>query len=512
MKKFLSFTLAMTFLLGCASEISRDIANEVDVPLTFEELMTFKSTTIVKEGADIPANFKLDQQYLTEFSKKTKLDKGSSYRLEFGMKDNKYLVTIHYSEAGKIDQGAIDELSYFFNTAQTKFESKYSLMELIHNAKHDHIPSLLVLARLRKDSLQTSMTNNMYYSQNANGAELEERFKYWEEKVKEFEKANKLHRQSLKSITEKRKTLMDKLDKVSEDKQLKTLIAKNDRKGVAKMIRSYLPWEMMPPFEREYWETQLAIMEDPLPIEKRIFIYRGISDDLINTAIVKGEELTKDQALREHKIFLMSTLLTKNQGSWNRRLRSLTAMYEKFIATNSNESTYTSSARISTMFANHAGDPRGSPFLSLTPAYSIAESFGYNRKTIYFLDPRSIDYNTSGLSHEYEFLRPMVTFPDELGAVYDSTIHADLDKNEETFKKMAIENLDREYGKGKGAALFKKIEANSKSYFSSVKGEGLLAGSPFFKTMLGKDTAVVAKKITPKTDMQCMDIVQLFWK
>ena len=509
MKKLFVFLLSFSLLSSCTSPlgIERNIANS-EPPLSYEELLTFEKGTSETEVLLKNTGLQHTEFYKVDF-KKEKLPANVELKFDLEVNLNEYKIIVTHSDE-KVSKTVHTELTNFLTyTSRTSFNTKYSLPELLYNAKQGDITSMSVLAKLRRDNIKFSM-EGAYYGEPA--PELKDQLVYWEEKVKEFEKTEKAEAKSRKVKIEQRKAIIDKLDKATEDKQFKTLVAKNDRKGVAELLRTYLPWEQMPPFEKKYWETQLDIMVNPLPMDKRIMIYRGIQDDLINTSIVDGVELSKDKALKEHKIFLMSTILTKNQGSYNRRLRSLTAMYEKTIATNGGDSTYTRAARISTMFAVHAGDPVGSPFMSFSPRYAIAHNFGYNRKTVFFLDPRSLTYNTSGLAGEVEFLLPLITFPDELGAVYDATEHAEFPNSEDTLHKFAIQNLEEKYGKGKGDALFKKIQENSKKYFEPVKEPYQVKyGSDFFKHVLGKDASQVAKKMTPDANMQCTDIIQLFW-
>ncbi len=508
---FLIFLISFTLLSSCTThlEAGRKIAN-AEPPLTLEELLTFEKldseSTVEMNGKYIGD----PHPYIIEFKKDPKLSADVAFKMDLEVGLNSYKITLTHAE-NRVSLASASEFSNFMNnTFRTYYNTTYSLAELLYNAKEGNLMSLSVLAKLRRDNVKNSIAGAYYGT--AATPELKDSLQYWEDKVLEFEKAERVEAKTRKKIQEQRKAIIDKLDKATEDKQFKTLVAKNDRKGVAELLRTYLPWEQMPPFEKKYWETQLDIMVNPLPMDKRIMIYRGIQDDMINSSIVDGVELSKDKALKEHKIFLMSTILTKNQGSYNRRLRSLTAMYEKTITTHGESSTYTRAARISTMFAVHAGGPVGSPFMSFSPRYAVAHNFGEDRKTVFFLDPRALTYNTSGLAGEVEFLLPLVTFPDELGAVYDATEHAGSDNSEATLHKFAIQNLEEKYGKGKGEALFKKIQKNSKKYFEPVKENSQVKFGPdFFKHLLGKDVAQVAKEMTPDANMQCTDIIQLFW-
>lgn len=507
----LSLIFFICFLASCTSKlgIERNIAN-VETPLSYEELLSFENydSEVVDDLREI--NFQHPAPYTIQLKNNPDLQNDVALKIDLDIELDEYKIILSHVN-NKISQSSVSEIINFLNyTLSRNFNSRYSLAELLYNAKKGDLSALSVLAKLRLYNLKATINGDSYVTPAV--PELKERLEYWEEKVAAFEKAEKVEAKSRNKIQEQRKVIIDLLDKAAEEKQFKTLVAKNDRKGVANLLRKYLPWEQMPPFEKKYWETQLEIMVDPLPMDKRIMIYRGIQDDLIHASFIDNVDLPKERALKEHKVFLMSTILTKNQGSYNRRLRSLTSMYEKIIATKNGDSSYTRAARISTMFSVHAQDPVGSPFLSFTPRFDIAHTFGKDRKTIFFIDPRALTYNTSGLLGEVELLLPLVTFPDELGAVYDTKEHAEFPNTEDTLHRFAIQNLEQKYGKEKGGVLFKKIQTNSNKYFEpfneTFKSK---LNSDFFKKVLGKNSTHVAQQMTPEADIQCSDIIQLFW-
>jgi hypothetical protein len=319
--------------------------------------------------------------------------------------------------------------------------------------------------------------------------------------------------------------VIDILDKASVDHQFKNLVAKNDRAGASDLLKKYLPWEQMAPFEKRYWETYLDAIVHPLPMEQRIFIYRGINDDFIYSAYQGEKELEKETAKKEGKIFVMSTIMTKNQGTWNRRLRSLTAMNEKFIGTNSKlESEFTKSARIVTMFTNHSINPQGSPFLSLTPKFNIAQIFGAQKMSAYALDPRLLSFNfASHFQYEAEFLLPLMVFPEDVVGYFDNKIHTDKKNTEELMKNLFREKLVKAHGEQKGEEIFQKVLKNSQEYFDSALnrlGGKMLNGhqqesslaSKFFNKIFVKKIIAPIVEIAPKTNTTCVDIIASFWK
>lgn len=551
-KSFVIFMTSFALLYSCShyspSELSqhenwewkysRSIASDKAMPATYEELLTFKSSghTDKKFSAiqgleealkSLSYSFK-GAAIKYEVVVDPKMPSDEAFKIVPAVEDQSYKLKVFYSKAAINDVDAHKEIARFLTlVAHTRLPSTYAFFELAYNARAQDLTALSVLSQLRHEALTDDVVltygedNSGFYERTKQSAEewkdLNDKFKSLE---REKNKSDKVH-------ALKRKEVMDALDKASEDKQFKTLIAKNDRKGVADLLKKYLPWEEMPPFEKLFWETYLDVVTNPVGYEDRVLVYRGIDDDMIHEAIDGGKVLGKEEAIREQKIFVMSTLMTKNQGSWNRRLRSLTAMYEKTIATdNAGRSDVTRAARITTMFKKHSDDPVGSPFLSTTPNFSVAAGFGYQRNSAYFVDPRLLFFNyASGFENEIEFLLPLMNFPDDLAGVYDAKLFPNEAGNVEKFlERKAVEKLERELGKGKGADAFKRIKLNSTTFFKPVKS-GQVSGAVvhtaptkaggltnFFKKILGMDKKKVEEAITEKSDMQCTDLIQLFWK
>jgi len=218
--------------------------------------------------------------------------------------------------------------------------------------------------------------------------------------------------------------------------------------------------------------------------------------------------------------------MTKNQGTWNRRLRSLTAMNEKFIATNANlEDEFTKSARIITMFVNHSQNPQGSPFLSFTPKFDVAQQFGASRMSAYALDPRLMSFNfASKYKTEVEFLLPLIAFPEDVVAYFDDQIHTDMSNTEAQMKKLFKQKLIKEHGEQKAEAIYQSVMKNSKEYFDSAlnryEGKTTAAVVPkesnflvnFFDKIFSKKTEAPPVKVAPVKGAACVDIITSFWK
>jgi hypothetical protein len=539
--KALSVILIFSFLISSCSNLQSVRNPAAEILQTQEKVLQvfqFRSSNI-KVNADLTETI---QSYINdyllfssthtvnfnevkvEFVEDSTLPKDVAYFPEFYVKDNTYRIIVFHSPGAIHDPVASGELFNFFKTMKNEkyFKSIFSAFEMYYNAIEQDPIAIYNWAKIRQAAAET---NANFVVMDAGAKELADRGEEWR---KEKEDYNVIAKQALKEQKKKdleRRVVIDALDKASEDAQFKTLVARNDRKGAAALLRKYLPWEQMAPFEKRYWETYLEVLVKPVPMEKRIFIYRGIDDDFIYSAHKDGKELGKEVARKDGDVFIMSSIITKNQGTWNRRLRSLTSMNDKFIGTDINlNDEFTKSSRIVTMFNNHSLEPKGSPFLSLTPSYQTARGFGYIKISAYALDPRLISYNFASIfKKEVEFLLPLMTFPEDIVAYYDAEIHKDIAVNENILKDMFKEKLLNKYGNQKGEEIFNSVMKNSEEYFDSAinryHGNQTAAIFSDMKPFKNFYNQIFEKKIipipaadAPKGTAACIDIITHFWK
>jgi len=472
--------------------------------------------------------YRTGNEVSVDFVEDTTLPKGVAYFPEFQVKDNTYQITILHSKQALHDPVASYELLNFLRTIRNEkyFMSHFSAFEMYYNAIEQDPISVQNWVKIREVAASLQITSDLEDPQIKTA--LQTRAAEWTKEKEDYTEIVKKELKSQKKQDLERRAVIEALDKASEDQQFKNLVAKNDRAGVAELLKKYLPWEQMAPLEKRYWENYLNVITHPLPMDQRIFIYRGVDDDVIYSAYKGGRELEKEVAQKEGDIFIMSTIITKNQGTWNRRLRSLTAMNEKFIGTNAQlESEYTKSARIVTMFVNHSKNPQGSPFLSFTPKFNVAQRFGDHKMSAYALDPRLVSFNfASKYKNEVEFLLPLMAFPDDVVSFYDEKLHPDMTNSEELMKKIFKEKLIKKHGEIKGEELYIKVLANSKDYFDSdlnryegkitaaaiaTKKESNLFEKFFNKIFIKKTSAVPPKEFAQKKGSACIDIISSFW-
>jgi hypothetical protein len=119
----------------------------------------------------------------------------------------------------------------------------------------------------------------------------------------------------------------------------------------------------------------------------------------------------------------MSTMLTKNQGNYTRRLRSLKTYRDK-LAKVSGGFPYEETSIVNSM-KGHSRNPVGSPFLSVSHVDTAANFSGSSRTiaAIYTTRDRLVDNIISDYG-EYERLMPLIVFPDEILEIEEGVSNA----------------------------------------------------------------------------------------
>ncbi len=229
-----------------------------------------------------------------------------------------------------------------------------------------------------------------------------------------FSQSSKVAREESKrrmAQWERTRTVRDALEKQAE--KLNDLVARNDRKGTRKLIEAYIPWDLMEPSEVTAWKGWLDALEKPQKDNLKL-VFRGMYDD----AIMKTADGTP---------FLMSTMLSRNQGNYTRRLRSFATMRDKFGSEQLRDPTtaYTlkgsNPSGINVMMGNHAVEAKGSPFLSVAD-YDTATHFGPRKLGAFMIDERRLMPNPlppTKYLWEQEKLVPLIIFPDEVVYFHD---------------------------------------------------------------------------------------------
>lgn len=310
------------------------------------------------------------------------------------------------------------------NGVRSNLKNKYHTFHEAHyNAEHGSIPAKLVVALYQIDALQghQNFTQPLIYLGADTNPELKEKIllelkesldRLVAERTPLLEKATLDMKARYKALEKWRQEtqILDRYEAQTE--KLNDLLLKNDRRGVRKMIEAYLPWQVMDAYETNIWKTWLDAIENP-DLKNTTIAFRGVDykTDKIQRQVVPGHG---------EKFAFMSTVLTKNQGSYTRRLRSITTMREK----NGKIVPKIPAIFFSTMMSSHAGDPLGSSFLSFTYSLTVASGFIGNNKspgvpgggllTVKMDKRRLLPNLVSSFSYEVELLAPLVVFPDEV--------------------------------------------------------------------------------------------------
>lgn len=420
----------------------------------------------------------------------------------------------------------------------------YSFFEAMYNAKYGHLESQKLLKKLQEVTFGNLKEQEVEKASEAREI-LTQDINDIDTRISALKKDVKLREAS-------RKEVMAALDKASDDGQLRTLLQKNDREGVANLLEKYLPREQMTPIEHKFWDQILYKIRNPVALKDRVLVYRGTYGDRLYPAIEDGKELPYDQAVKEGKLVAMSTVITRNQGTWNRRLRSLQTIYDKKLTMNPNnaESEFTQSSRLTTWMKQHSIEAQGSPFLSYTSNFETGYRFGFNigkgdgadkegakAMGAFLIDPEILVFNQmTSFKGEMEYLHTLVSFPDEMVAFFDESVLGKMSKEEvaKTIKEGFHEKITKAYGEELASDIIENIEKISREFddqsiaylhpkTKQIKVETKIpVEAGFLKKMwgkmIGKDVTSYETKVTYSTVIDempkmnsCLYIIKSFY-
>ena len=368
--------------------------------------------------------------------------------IEFNITDQYIQVVVKVSEEAQKNPALwIAEAAILKNTQRqmsgAEFEVKQStflmqngkiamLMELITNAQAG---SSVSQARLMELKLSALKSLSLRGSLAPLVTEVGQQIISLEAALPELlAKATKYQRAQEKALISWRKETGTLEKYEAMEAKLNDLVLANDRTGVRRMLEAYLPWAVMEPVEVQTWKTWLDAIENP-DKEKTVIAFRGLD--------YKTDKL---QRTADGKIGMLSTVLTANQGSYTRRLRSLStnrvlngdhtaSMVERKVWPSNTEAPHSGNlvaSRIQEQFRSHSSDPKASSFLSFTYNPSVANRFsgggmmitdknGQQSEKILGgvvavkVDARRMVPNLiSTYTGEIELLTPLIIFPDEV--------------------------------------------------------------------------------------------------
>lgn len=387
-----------------------------------------KQISLINKGA-------FEEHYVVQLNKVDQLPEGALASITPELDENKLIIKLNITPEGLSNKAvALEEYIHLLQITANSDENQYLLRkfaayshpyqwaETVANAKSGSTVAMEQIARLELDAV--NMTNDVLtVNPKLLGLKKDELQGYLSKRAAHAESVYKDISKIAKADMKRRELGWSQMKEVfnqmeNDPVKFNDLVAKNDRKGVRQMLEKYLPWDLMEPSEINSWKEWLEAIEHP-DLTKAEVVFRGIDGDLL----VKSADGNPG---------LLSTVLTKNQGSYTRRLRSLTTMREKIgIFTNYNDKgafTPVKSSLLQTMGA-HAFEPKGSPFLSVSND-DVAGAFGMRKRVALKVDPRRLVPNAMafGFLKERERLIPLVIFPDEVIHLEEDPSYIDRDK------------------------------------------------------------------------------------
>lgn len=333
--------------------------------------------------------------------------------------------------------------------------------ELALNAQYGSKRSKLFLAKAEVDAMdELSIFVKVNGTMDSKIASyIEARKSHASDLVFQISKQEKEEAKMRKGISKRWSSLITKLE--AEDLKLDDYIAANNRKKVAEIIEAYMPWEEMEPTEIAAWTRWLEAIEKPSTNKKDYMVtFRGIADDLVRESNDGG-------------YFLMSKLLTKNQGNYNRRLRSFKTFFKKRLSSKAQAEMPVDIQALAAIFKGHSHDPVGSPFLS-TSVLDVASTFSGHPSKIAAMkiDSRRNLLNLVSSYSELEQMVPLIVFPDEI-------IHLEQTDDFTSFRKTVESKLGRKLTEAEFArdgSTTVKMDA-TRDWWKSINPEGIVSAN-----------------------------------
>ncbi|MAF79374.1 MAG: hypothetical protein CME60_14550 [Halobacteriovoraceae bacterium] len=375
---------------------------------------------------------------------------------EFDAKDGLVIKVQFTKEGWERPEVVLEEYGHlkqiFGESSKELFHDPFHWAALSLNAQQGSNRSKEVLAEAESDvlSIIKGLSQELSVNSSAVDTYLEARQVEVDALQKSIDKELRAENKARRSMAKNWRSVQSALEK--ESLKLDDYIAANNRKKVVELISTYLPWEEMEPTEINAWRNWLDTMERPnadYSANEKIVLFRGLADDLVRDSDDGGH-------------FLMSSMLTKNQGNYSRRLRSLKTYRDK-LADQAQGYPFKVTSIINSL-KGHSVNPVGSPFISLSYADKASAFSGTEKNMAVLSVPRErlIDNLISGFSSEREQMVPLILFPDEI-----LTIESGVNNRE--LESIAAQKMGRaltSYEKGSPAVL-DPLEA-TKNYWDFI--------------------------------------------
>lgn len=317
------------------------------------------------------------------------------------------MIKLNITEQGLNNTGVVlEEMAHLAQITGDYFDHPLVWAEMTLNAKHGSRRSQLYLAKAEVDAMDMILDGEFDVDLSSMRTYFETRKAHAEKIVTNVKTVANQENKARRNFGQQWKDLQSALEK--ENLKLDNFIASNDRAKVRELIETYMPWEEMEPTEISSWYHWLDAMTEPVNESDKVVLFRGLADDLIR----QGDNGSP---------FLMAKLLTKNQGNYTRRLRSLKTFRSK-MATKAT-SIDVEIPTISMVLKAHSRDPFGSPLMSAAD-YRVAsifanETMDNGKIAAININPKRLLYNLISDYGENERLIPMILFPDEIVHIHE---------------------------------------------------------------------------------------------
>lgn len=427
----------------------------INIEQTFESKIKSLSNALIARGEQE------DFKTVLEVEKNAILADGKLAEIVPEFKEGKGLVIkVRFTKEGfKNPVVVLEELMHLGQITSNYGYFKHPVFwaEMALNTQYGSKRSKLFMAKAEIDAM-----DELFIYISANGTMdskianyIEARKAHASNLVMSIAKEEKAEAKMRKGINARWSSLITKLE--AEKLKLDDYIAANNRKKVVEIVEAYMPWEEMEPTEIAAWTRWLEAIENPSTNKKDYMItFRGIADDLVRESNDGGH-------------FLMSKLLTKNQGNYNRRLRSFKTFFNKRLSQKAKNEIPVDVQSLAAIFKGHSHDPVGSPFLS-TSVLDIASSFSGHPSRIAAMkmDKRRNLVNLVSHYGELEQMVPLIVFPDEIIKLEETNDFAQFRKDVEA--KLGRKLTDAEFSRDVENV---KMDA-TREWWNMVNPEGIV--------------------------------------
>lgn len=436
-------TCQYVFLADISPKLSLQRLPAMSGQEILEEIFSIKmrQQSNVNTKLDLEKQFRNTNNIIYSWIPAYSLANDVGFKIELDVVGNRFVFKIYHTPQAFEDSESSKELSRVLMTFSNR-----AFAELYYNARAGDIEAISILLKIRHQISEQHPDTQFQMKQ----------------RLLEIAPELERSKQERSSVKAKQELVQRDFDDAPNELQLKELVARNDRKGVVKLLKKYLPLQTMGPFERKFWELHLEAMQSPVPFDQRVVIYRGMRGGRHND-VMGIDGISRDEAIRDTRGFIFSNMfLDGKEHNWNRQLKSLGGNRNGDVGL-MDYGVDNQSSSLSTLFANHAGSSKGSPMISFTPDFNVA-SHGTRRIAI-LIDPRLLHYNfMSHLLQETEFFVPLFVFPDEVVGIWDHAITENKSAND-YFKQQLEKLIERYYGKTQGLTALNKIQEQTKEYF-----------------------------------------------